>query len=147
MDGVMIWMRLVIYCVMSVAPDHKLFQQCKTDPPSASPTVHLSHLLRILGPSSMTLYKHVIGRRRILIFTLPPVEPACILCHVAADMCFENQVELSTPQVSLPDNPKRLKSKSKEGISVLGMVTLSDMDRLITESQTGRGWIACEFTN
>ncbi|KAF8736964.1 hypothetical protein AX14_013694 [Amanita brunnescens Koide BX004] len=117
--------------------------ELKTDPPSPSLTMHLSHLLRILGPSSMTLYKHVIGRRRILIFTLPPVEPACILCHVAADMCFENQVEQSTPQVSLPDNPKRLKSKSKEGISVLGMVTLSDLDRLITEGQTGRGWIAC----
>lgn len=92
----------------------------------------------------MTLYKHVIGRRRILIFTLPPVEPACILCHVAADMCFEDQVGQSTLQVSLPDNPKRLKNKSKEGISVLGMVTLSDLDRLITEGQSGRGWIACK---
>ncbi|KAK2465002.1 hypothetical protein APHAL10511_003078 [Amanita phalloides] len=117
--------------------------ELKTDPPVAAPALHLSHLLRILGPSSMTLYKHVIGRRRILIFTLPPVEPACILCHVAADMCFENQVELSTPRASVPDKPKRLKSKTKQGISVLGMVTLSDLDRLNTESLTGYGWIAC----
>lgn len=115
----------------------------KTDPPTAAPTMHLTHLLRILGPSSMTLYKHVIGRRRILIFTLPPVEPACILCHVAADMCFENQVESSMTQASLPDNPKRIKSRLKESINVLGMVTLSDLDRLKVESQSGRGWIAC----
>ncbi|KAF8628176.1 hypothetical protein AX15_004057 [Amanita polypyramis BW_CC] len=117
--------------------------ELKADPPVAVPTMHLSHLLRILGPSSMTLYKHVIGRRRILIFTLPPVEPACILCHVAADMCLESQVELSMPQPSFPDNPRRLKSKAGEGISVLGMVTLSDLDRLDAESQTGQGWIAC----
>ncbi|KAF8635765.1 hypothetical protein AX17_003864 [Amanita inopinata Kibby_2008] len=114
--------------------------ELKIDPPSAVPTMHLPHLLRILGPSSMTLYKHVIGRQRILIFTLPPVEPACILCYVAADMCFEDQVELSTPP---SDSPRRLKGRTKEGISVLGMVTLSDLDRLQTESQTGRGWIAC----
>ncbi|KAM6499442.1 DUF2347 domain containing protein [Amanita muscaria] len=117
--------------------------ELKTEPPSASPTLHLSHLLRILGPSSMTLYKHVIGRRRILIFTLPPVEPACILCHVAADMCFESQVGLSTPQEVPPERVNKLKSRTGEGISVLGMVTLSDLDQLMTESQTGRGWIAC----
>jgi hypothetical protein len=43
-------------------------------------TLHLPHLLHILGPSSLTLYKYVLGRHRILIYTLPPVEAASILC-------------------------------------------------------------------
>ncbi|KAG6919703.1 hypothetical protein DXG01_002649 [Tephrocybe rancida] len=93
--------------------------------PNSHPTLHLPHLLRILGPSSLTLYKHVLGRRRILIYTHPPVEAACILCYAAADMCYEAQS--STPGLS------------REPLSVLGMITLSDMDRL----SAGSGWIAC----
>ncbi|KAF9445433.1 hypothetical protein P691DRAFT_734966 [Macrolepiota fuliginosa MF-IS2] len=98
------------------------------------PTAHLPHLLRILGPSSLTLYKHILGRRRILIYTLPPVEVACILCQAAADMCYEAQ---TTPEGT------QLKGRNKDPISILGMVTLTDLDRLYAESQTGRGWIAC----
>ncbi|KAJ4481239.1 hypothetical protein J3R30DRAFT_3465578 [Lentinula aciculospora] len=104
------------------------------DPSNINPTLHLPHLLRILGPSTLTLYKHVIGRKRILIYTLPPVEAACILCHVAADLCYEQQVDT---------NSNRLPGKSKEGINVLGMITLSDVDRLQAESRSGRGWIGC----
>ncbi|KAG6852737.1 hypothetical protein C0991_009453 [Blastosporella zonata] len=93
--------------------------------PNSHPTLHLPHLLRVLGPSSLTLYKHILVRRRILIYTSPPVEAACILCYAAADMCFEAQS--STP------------GRHRDPISVLGMVTLSDMDRL----RAGSGWIAC----
>ena len=112
----------------------------------ASPTLHLPHLLRVLGPSSLTLYKHVLGRRRILIFTQPPVEAACFLCQVAADMCFEDQTTpLSDPTTegSAPGAAPQLKGKHKEGINVLGTVTLHDIDMLERESHTGRGWIAC----
>ncbi|KAG6868851.1 hypothetical protein C0993_008980 [Termitomyces sp. T159_Od127] len=87
------------------------------------PTLHLSHLLRILGPSSLTIYRHILGRRRILIYTQPPVEAACILCYAAADMCYEAQSSTT----------------GREPLRVFGMVTLSDMHRLGTES----GWIAC----
>ncbi|KAJ3810910.1 hypothetical protein F5876DRAFT_76333 [Lentinula aff. lateritia] len=104
------------------------------DRSNINPTLHLPHLLRILGPSTLTLYKHVIGRKRTLIYTLPPVEAACILCHVAADFCYEQQVDTTS---------NRLPGKSKEGIQVLGMITLSDIDRLQAESKSGRGWIAC----
>ncbi|KIK65185.1 hypothetical protein GYMLUDRAFT_56608 [Collybiopsis luxurians FD-317 M1] len=104
------------------------------DPSNTNPTLHLPHLLRILGPSTLTLYKHVVGRKRILIYTLPPVEAACILCHVAADFCYEQQVDSGSG---------RLPGKSREGINVLGMITLSDVDRLQAEGNTGRGWIAC----
>ncbi|KAH8980082.1 hypothetical protein EDB92DRAFT_2107324 [Lactarius akahatsu] len=106
----------------------------------ASPTLHLPHLLRVLGPSSLTLYKHVLGRRRILIYTQPPVEAACFLCQVAADMCFEDQ---TTPATQGPNAAPQLKGKHKEGINVLGSVTLHDVDMLERESRTGRGWIAC----
>ncbi|KAJ3993055.1 hypothetical protein F5050DRAFT_1810868 [Lentinula boryana] len=110
---------------------HELDEQ-NHDPSNVNPTLHLPHLLRILGPSTLTLYKHVIGRKRILIYTLPPVETACILCHVAADFCYEQQVDTTS---------NRLPGKSQGGIDVLGMITLSDVDRLSTE--TGKGWIAC----
>ncbi|KAF8876798.1 hypothetical protein CPB84DRAFT_1715003 [Gymnopilus junonius] len=109
------------------------------EPDNSTPSLHLPHLLRILGPSSLTMYKHVLGRKRILIYTLPPVEVACILCQVAADMCFESQNEWNSTQTVT----SRLKGKHKESINVLGMVTLMDLDRLEVESRTGRGWIAC----
>ncbi|KAI0631800.1 hypothetical protein C8Q77DRAFT_160475 [Trametes polyzona] len=115
----------------------------------SSPTVHLPHLLRILGPSSLTLYKHILGRRRVLIITLPPVEAACILCQVAADMCYEEQVSAPIPDSGgeegseTDDSPSRLKGRSTAGVKVLGMVTLNDLDKLEFESKTGRGWVAC----
>ncbi|KAI9433131.1 hypothetical protein H4582DRAFT_1820081, partial [Lactarius indigo] len=110
--------------------------------PFTPPTLHLPHLLRVLGPSSLTLYKHVLGRRRILIYTQPPVEAACFLCQVAADMCFEDQTTPTT-QGEGHGATLELKGKHKEGINVLGMVTLHDIDTLERESRTGRGWIAC----
>ncbi|PPQ88359.1 hypothetical protein CVT25_002105, partial [Psilocybe cyanescens] len=105
-----------------------------SEPSDTNPTLHLPHLLRILGPSTLTLYKHVLGRKRVLIYTLPPVEVACILCRVAGDLCFESQVD---------DASGHLKGKHREPVSVLGMVTLTDIDRLEAESRKGRGWIAC----
>lgn len=109
------------------------------------PTIHLPHLLRILGPSSLTLYKHVLGRRRILIYTLPPVEAACILCQVAADLCYQCQMgEADTPIDDDDTQPApKLMGKSTEGVKVLGMVTLNDLSKLEEESKSSRGWIAC----
>ncbi|TCD60991.1 hypothetical protein EIP91_009181 [Steccherinum ochraceum] len=125
----------------------------------ASPTLHLPHMLRILGPSSLTLYKHVLGRQRVLIYTAPPVEAACVLCQVAADVCYDDQYEdvptdsTSPPHTRSPSSStssherrelrRRLKKKSKDGVKVLGMITLNDIDKLQAESATGRGWIAC----
>lgn len=112
-----------------------------------NPTMHLSHLLRILGPSALTLYKHVLGRQRILIYTLPPVEAACILCQVAADICYAAQLDLSTNDINENDPViqynTRPKGKTQEGIHVLGMVTLNDLDKMDREGKTGRGWVAC----
>ncbi|KAH9850465.1 hypothetical protein C2E23DRAFT_869926 [Lenzites betulinus] len=114
-----------------------------------SPTLHLPHLLRILGPSSLTLYKHILGRRRVLIVTLPPVEAACILCQVAADTCYEEQVSAPVGATESLDGERasdglpRLKGRNTAGVKVLGMVTLNDLDKLEFESKSGRGWVAC----
>ncbi|KAH8996046.1 hypothetical protein EDB92DRAFT_1943017 [Lactarius akahatsu] len=45
------------------------FPNAAPPPPSARP-----------GPSSLTLYKHVLCNQRIRIYTQMPVEPACFLC-------------------------------------------------------------------
>ena len=112
-----------------------------------APTTHLPHLLRILGPSSLTLYKHILGRRRVLVITRPPVEAACILCQVAADTCYEEQVSELVSGYNSDEGddepPRRLKGKSTGAVKVLGMVTLNDLDKLEFESKSGRGWIAC----
>lgn len=72
-----------------------------------------------------------------MIYTLPPVEVASILCRVAGDLCFDAQ---STGSFS-----NRLSAQHKDPIHVIGMVTLNDTDRLRSESMTGRGWIACVY--
>src|SRR5258708_37951253 len=100
------------------------------EPIDSNPTLHLPHLLRILGPSSLTLYKHVLGRKRILFYTLPPVEVACILCQIAADLCYESQLDVNPNEIQTG----RLKGKHKDPINVLGMITLADLNRLDVES-------------
>jgi len=94
-------------------------QEFSTDS-SHHPALHLPHLLRILGPSSLTLYKHVLARRRILIYTNPVVEPACILAHIASDLCGQ-----------------------EDRINVLGIVGINAMDKITEETRKGHGWIAC----
>lgn len=126
------------------------------------------------------------------------MEAACILCQVAADICFDDQldreaevighnsrrgsyqrdlVDMMDDQVTtgegvgsrqgghgVQDEPEtdanvdqdtsdlygrqgRLRGKHKQGIAVLGMVTLHDIDRLkkLDEDEPGRGWIACAY--
>lgn len=70
-----------------------------------------------------------------MIYTLPPVEVASMLCRVAGDLCFDAQ---STTNIS-----NRLSPQHREPILVIGMVTLNDIDRLHTETKSGHGWIAC----
>ena len=71
-----------------------------------TPSYHLPHLLRIMGLTSLTLYKFVLSRRRIMIYTLPPVEVAGIVSWVASDLCREHHASpkhhtLGTPIESL----------------------------------------------
>jgi hypothetical protein len=61
-------------------------------------------------------------------------------------MCYEAQQQDAAANENNATHPgtRRLKGKSAEPISVLGMVNLNDLDRLHSEGQTGRGWIACK---
>lgn len=93
------------------------------------PAFHLSHVLRVMGISSLTLFKHALGRRRILIHTHPPVESACLLTQLAAVI---STGEEGTAGVHAAR------------ISVLGVVGLTDIDRIERETSRGNGWIACE---
>ncbi|KZS87676.1 hypothetical protein SISNIDRAFT_460602 [Sistotremastrum niveocremeum HHB9708] len=101
-------------------------EELNKDPSFNHPLLHLPHLLRILGPSSLTLYKHVLGGRRVLIYTHPAVEPACMLAQGLADL---SDVSGLYPR-TLARSPK-----------VLGMITLHDIDGL--KSYSSSGWIAC----
>ncbi|TDL23422.1 hypothetical protein BD410DRAFT_820784 [Rickenella mellea] len=114
-----------------------------------TPTPHLPHLLRILGLSSLTLYKFALTRRRILIYTLPPVEVACNLAWIAADLCREHHMSSGSHTSGIlieglyGESIRRKPDVSRESLSVLGMITLNDIGRLESESEKGRGWIAC----
>jgi len=93
------------------------------------PAFHLSHVLHILGISSLTLFKHALGRRRILIHTNPPVESACLLAQLAA---------------VISSGEEGAAGVHTQRISVLGVVGLTDLARIEKESSRGNGWIACE---
>jgi len=67
-----------------------------------------------------------------------------MLCQVAADICFEDQTTLQSLEGAAVPRP-HLKGNQNEGINVLGVVTLHDIGRLESESETGRGWVACAF--
>jgi hypothetical protein len=60
-------------------------------------------------------------------------------------MCFEDQTAVPASDSATTEGaaPQLLKGKHKEGINVLGAITLHDIDMLERESRTGRGWIAC----
>jgi hypothetical protein len=67
---------------------------------------------------------------------------------VAADICYAAQLDPLTNDINENDPVTqyytRLKGKTQEGIHVLGMVTLSDLDKMDREGKTGRGWVACK---
>ncbi|KAH8822398.1 hypothetical protein DL96DRAFT_1819886 [Flagelloscypha sp. PMI_526] len=115
---------------------------------SSSPLNHLPHLLPILGPLSSTLHKHVLARRRILIYCKPPIEGACVLAWICGALaCPLENVELDERSESLLDDVEELTSAPKgakdKGIQVLGCITLNDMERLKEAGETGSGWVAC----
>lgn len=76
----------------------------------------------------MTFFKHVLARKRIMIYTHPAAELACAMSIVGAEMCF------GSGSTHTPDAP-----------IVFGMVGLMDITRLAAESIKGNGWIACQL--
>ncbi|KAF9026617.1 hypothetical protein BDZ89DRAFT_1161175 [Hymenopellis radicata] len=98
------------------------------------PAQHLPHVLRTVGPAFVTLAKHVVGGRRVLVYssmskatstpssssssppTATPIHAACTLCHL-------------------------LGAASPAPAHVLGCVGLMDFSRLVSPSSAS--WIAC----
>lgn len=93
------------------------------------PAFHLPHVLKIFGISSLTIFKHALGRRRILIYATAPVESACLLAQLAAVIASGEEGDSGVHE---------------NKISVLGVIGLTDLDRLGQETRRGNGWIACK---
>lgn len=60
-------------------------------------------------------------------------------------MCYDVQQQDASSDSRNSPLPPRLKARCRESINVLGMITLNDTDRLRSETQHGRGWIACMY--
>ena len=76
------------------------------------PTTLLPTLLHTLGPSLSLLWKHILGRRRIMVYTDPPVEDACLFCWAVGGLCRELEER------------EREKGGKEMGMEILGLVTL-----------------------
>ncbi|KAJ2917273.1 hypothetical protein MD484_g3132, partial [Candolleomyces efflorescens] len=129
-----------------------LSRASSTPPPTlnyVSPTLFLPSLLTLLGPDSLTLYRHLLTRKRILFYTKPPVEYACALCYAAVDMVKGIQqqdwvYEGYRDDQAAEDLKMTILSKNAGPARVLGMVTLHDLlSTKLEDSEPGQGWIAC----
>ncbi|EAU83600.2 hypothetical protein CC1G_07973 [Coprinopsis cinerea okayama7 len=107
------------------------------------PTLQLPSLLTLLGPSSVTLFRHLLARKRIMVFTNVPVGPACTMCYAMVDMV--RAVQSNDPT----DDDVTISPRHSAPVRVLGMLTLND---LVSETKSGlledkieegRGWVAC----
>ncbi|KAF8337377.1 uncharacterized protein EI90DRAFT_2991674 [Cantharellus anzutake] len=97
---------------LSLHPDHPLHR--------------LPLLINILGPSTVTVFKYVLARKRIMIYTHPATELSCLMAMMISQVCHQKREAASEPPVT-----------------ILGMVGLTDLDRLALEASRGYGWIAC----
>lgn len=85
------------------------------------PLLHLPSLLMTLGPSSLTIFRFLLARKRVLVLAKPPVETVGVACWALASLA----------------------SAGRDDVNVLGVVTLHDIDNLKYQSSRGDGWIAC----
>lgn len=111
------------------------FELLSPSPPS-HPLLLLPALLRFIGPSFITIFKHILGRRRVLFYTNAPVETAAVLARCCVDVAFGDVDPEGISAIHRKRDDRRP--------AVLGTVGLVDLDKLKTASQTGLGWVACE---
>jgi hypothetical protein len=79
----------------------------------------------------------------MLIYTHPPIEAGCPLYQATVDMCLADRTAVESLEgASL--RPRQT-AKQNNGINVLRVITLHDVNLLEQHSNTGRGWIACMF--
>ncbi|KAG8871189.1 hypothetical protein FRB97_008921 [Tulasnella sp. 331] len=96
------------------------------------PLLHLPHFMRVIGPSFLTMFKYVLARKRVLLYTNAPVQTAGLLAKVCVDIAF-----------GVPGSGGRSPSRDDRRPKALGTVGLIDMDMLKAESAAGLGWIGC----
>ncbi|KAG9008709.1 hypothetical protein FRB93_006255 [Tulasnella sp. JGI-2019a] len=101
---------------------------------SSHPLLQLPYLLRVIGPSFLTIFKYVLARKRVLLYTNTPVQIAGLLAKCCIDVAFG---EIGGDERGRPSSPDDRRPKA------LGTVGLIDIDMLKAESSTGLGWTAC----
>lgn len=104
-----------------VAADNPLPQTSNLHP---HPLLHLPSLLLTLGPSSLTIFRFLLARKRVLVLAKPPVEAVGVACWDLASLA----------------------SVSRKDVNMWGVVTLHDIDSLkrpAAQAPQGGGWIAC----
>ncbi|KAI7830472.1 hypothetical protein BC939DRAFT_499596 [Gamsiella multidivaricata] len=99
------------------------------DIPASHPSHHFLRLVQALGPSIYILWKAALLRKRILIYTPPPIESACLFVY---NVCLMATVPFGTSVIS--------QSKSNEKIQPLFCVGIHDIDHM--EALRG-GYVAC----
>ncbi|CAE6536150.1 unnamed protein product [Rhizoctonia solani] len=135
------------------------------------PLHHLPCLLHAFGPSIMTLFRFVLARRRVLIYTRVPVPPSRSgSLNSLASRFSESEMRPSIDQTAAeagaapvvepacvlarvaadicfgwrPENDvPGLGSGDAQSIPVLGMVGLDSIEKLEEEGMKRSGWIAC----
>ncbi|KAG8908277.1 hypothetical protein FRB99_007810 [Tulasnella sp. 403] len=110
-------------------------------PQAPHPLFYLAHILRIVGPSFLTIFKCVLARQRVLFYTHAPVEAACLLAKVCVDVAFPDVRPTEPSGDAEGDSPNAQRDDKRP--FVLGTVGLIDIDKLEKESQSGHGWVAC----
>lgn len=95
------------------------------------PALSLSSFVDIFGPLIFPIYRAALARKRILIITHAPVEPACNFVY---DISILSNIPLSVVS-HLPRDPDRLKPLFSVGVH--------DIPFLSAESETGAGYVAC----
>ncbi|KAG0361299.1 hypothetical protein BGZ54_009153 [Gamsiella multidivaricata] len=102
------------------------------DIPASHPSHHFLRLVQALGPSIYILWKAALLRKRILIYTPPPIESACLFVY---NVCLMATVPFGTSVIS--------QSKSNEKIQPLFCVGIHDIDHM--EALRG-GYVAFKST-
>ncbi|KAH6918331.1 hypothetical protein BKA70DRAFT_13308 [Coprinopsis sp. MPI-PUGE-AT-0042] len=108
------------------------------------PALQLPSLVSLLGPSSVTLFKHLLARKRVMIYTNVPVGPACTMCYAIVDMVRGMQTDSLSEEEEMAMPPQH-----KGPVRVLGMLTLNDLVQdqkrglLENKIDEGSGWVAC----
>ncbi|TFK22844.1 hypothetical protein FA15DRAFT_671093 [Coprinopsis marcescibilis] len=129
---------------------HDLYDELAGSSNGSPPTLRLPSILSLLGASSITLFKQLIARKRVLIYTNPPVQQACEMCYAVVDMVRGVQSAANGGLVDdLVQEGVTFPPRHTLPVQVFGMLTLNDLinqDKLSLvedREKTGTGWVAC----